>query len=124
MWRCPKTGKGLEKTVFEIGEQGLRLSTSSKRGCLTSVVYRNESGAKTVVKQEFVLGKEELQQEKKMQLTSSMLVTDLASKLDKQEDKRKVLACCFFRLSVWNLKRVHARSMPRNTSWDPRTWNT
>lgn len=100
------------------------MSERSKRACLTSVVYRNESGPKTVVKQEFVWGKEELQQERKMQLTSSMLVTDLANKLDKQEDKREVFDCCFLRLRVWNLKRVHARSMPRNTSWDSRTWNT
>lgn len=61
---------------------------------------KNESEAKTVAKQEFVCGKEELQQEREVQLVSFMLVTDLACKLDKQEGKIEVLSCCFLRIRV------------------------
>ena len=56
-----------------------------------------------------------------MGLVSSVLVYDLASKLDKLKDEMEVLTCYFLRLGNW--KRVEVRNMLKSPSWDPKTWN-
>lgn len=54
---------------------------------------------------------------------SSVLVYDLASKLDKLKDEMEVLICYFLRLGIWKEKRVEVRTMLKSPSWDPKTWN-
>lgn len=56
-----------------------------------SCVFINASEAMTVARKELLCVKEQLQEEREMRLETSMLASDFASKLDKQEDEREVV---------------------------------
>lgn len=86
---------------------------------------RNAFEAKITAKQEIVCVKQvtvkgQLQQERDIQLASSVLASDWASKSDKVEDKMEMLAYCL-RLGGHKEKRVQVRFMCKHPLWDPRT---
>lgn len=58
-------------------------------------VFRNAFEAEMTANQECVCVNRQLQQEREMGLASPMLASNLASKLDKQDDQMEVLACYF-----------------------------
>lgn len=102
----PQVGNGWFRgpfAAFKISAQGSRLSSSSGRGGLVSVLCS------------WTCIKEQVQQERETWLASSLLASDLESTLDEGEGELEGLTCCLM-LGDQKEKRGQVRLMLKSPS--------